>query len=108
MPDGVVVGLGVLLEQLARHEDEPRRAEAALHAAAFDERFLHHVESAAGLDGRYFAALGERSEIQAAGHGAAVDEHRAAAAQALPAALARAEDAERAVRDLEPRRARRH
>src|SRR5439155_508004 len=103
VPDGVVVRLGVLLEQLARHEDEPRRAEAALQAAAFDERFLHRVEPAAGLDGRYFAALGERSEIQAAGHGVAIDEDRAAAAQALPAAFARAEEAECVLQNLDQR-----
>src|SRR2546428_7946650 len=108
MLDGVVVGLGVLLEQLARHQDEPRRAEAALQAAAFNERFLHRVEPAAILDGRYFAAFGERGEIQTAGHGASVDEYRAAAAQALPAALARAEEAECALQNLDQRLVRRH
>src|SRR3989449_4997166 len=108
MLDGVVVGLGVVLEQLAGHQDKAGRAEAALQAAAFDERFLHRVEAAASLDGRYFAALGERSEIQAAGHGAAVDEHRAAAAEALPAAFARAEEAECVLQDFDQRLVRRH
>src|SRR5207302_811366 len=95
------VRMRVLLRPLARHQDVPRRAEAALQAAAFDERFLRRVEPATSLDGRYFAALGERSEIQAAGHGAAVDEHRAAAAQALPAAFARAEQAECVLQDFD-------
>src|SRR5207244_9692102 len=108
VPDAVVVGLGVLLEQLARHQDEPRRAEAALQAAAFDERSLHRVEPAAILDGRHFAAFGERREIQAAGHGAAVDEHRAAATEALPAAFARAEEAECVLQDFDQRIVRRH
>src|SRR5436190_20601766 len=108
MLDGVFVRIGMLVQQLARHQDEPRRAEAALEAAAFDERFLHRVEPAAILDGRYLAALGERSQIQTAGHGTAVDEHRAAAAQALPAALARAEQAEGVLQNLDQRLVRRH
>ena len=42
------------------------------------------------LDGDHLGAVHERREIEAARHRAAVDQHRAAAAQALAAALARA------------------
>src|SRR5215217_4750302 len=51
MLDLLLVGLRNLVQQLARHHDEARSAEAALEGARLDERFLHGVELLAGLDG---------------------------------------------------------
>ena len=46
-------------------------------------------------------AVGEGGEIEAARHGGAVDDDRAAAAQALAAALARAEEVEALLQHLD-------
>ena len=97
MPDLVVVGIGMRFKQLPRHQHETRRAEAALRGAGFEEGLLDRRELAVlgeAFDGRDLLAVGERREIEAAGHRGAVDQHRAAAAQALRAALARAEQIE--------------
>ena len=48
MPDLVLVGIRILLEQLPCHQDEARRAEAALEGAALDKGLLHGVEPALG------------------------------------------------------------
>src|ERR1700736_2669724 len=40
MLDRVVVGVGIFVKQLARHQNEARRAVAALKGAGFDESFL--------------------------------------------------------------------
>jgi hypothetical protein len=91
--DVVLAGRGIFIEQLARHQDEARRAEAALKGARFDEGFLHRIELAAvreTLDGFEAGAVGEYGQEQTARHGAAVDDHRAASAQSLGAALSRA------------------
>src|SRR5581483_3286620 len=87
--DLVVRRIGIFLEQLARHQHEPRRAEAALEGLRLDESLLDGVEALAALDGRQFRAFQQRGELQATRDRAAVHEHRAAAAQALAAALAR-------------------
>ena len=55
------------------------------------------------LDGRDLLAVHERREIEAARHGGAVDQHRAAAAQPLRAALARAEQLEAVAQDFDDR-----
>src|SRR5262245_24095761 len=94
----------MLLKQLARHQHEPRRAEAALGRARLQEGFLHRAELAIRrevLDGRDLLAVGECREIEAARHGGAVDKHGAAAAQALRAALPRTEEIEPVAQQLE-------
>ena len=57
MTDLVFRGVGMLVEQLPRHQHEPRRAEAALERGALDERLLHGVELAAALHGLHLRAL---------------------------------------------------
>src|SRR5580704_10280871 len=91
--DRVVVRVGMAVEQLLGHQYESGRAEAALERALLDEGLLDRVERAVGverLDRRHLGAVRERREIEAARHRGAVDDHGAAPAQALAAALARA------------------
>src|SRR2546423_14671397 len=107
MADVVLRRVRILVEKLPRHQDEARRAEAALEGGALDECFLHRVELARALYGLYMCALGERREVQTARHRRAVDEHRAAAAEALPAALARPVQTERVAQHLDQRLVRR-
>src|SRR5262249_25520551 len=40
----LVVRIGMLVEQLLHHQDEPGRAEAALESAVLDECLLHRIE----------------------------------------------------------------
>src|SRR5438105_10329615 len=107
MADVVLARVRVLGQELARHQDEAGRAEAALERGALDERLLHFVERRAALDRLDLRAFGERREIKAAGHGDAVDEHRAAAAQPLAAAFARAVQAELLAQHFDQRLVRR-
>ncbi len=44
MLDLVFAGFRVFVEQLFGHQDESRRAEAALEGTAFDEGLLHGIE----------------------------------------------------------------
>src|SRR6202008_3484649 len=79
------------------HEHKARRAEAALERAAIDEGPLHDRQRAIGIerfDGGDALAVGPGRKIKAAGHRLVVDQHGAAAAQALAAAFARAEQIE--------------
>src|SRR4051812_10583327 len=77
-----------------RGDDQPRCAEAALHAAGLDERALHLVQLAVGrcdaLDRDDLAALGLRGEDEARAHELAVEVDRARAALALLARVLRA------------------
>ena len=94
----------MLVEQLPRHQDEARRAVAALERAASMKASCTGIELAVGgeaLDRRHLGAVDERREIEAARHGAAVDQHRAAAAQALAAAFARAGEIEFALQHVD-------
>src|SRR3954467_6929005 len=84
----------MLVEELASHQDEARRAETALEGAALDERLLHGIQFLVVFDRNDFPALRQAGQIEASGARRAVDEQGAAAAQALPAALARAMQAE--------------
>src|SRR5262245_43067605 len=91
MPDLVVVRIGMRVEQLRGHQQETRRAVTALESAGLDEGLLHRAEPVAGRERLYRGDLGavdEGGEVEAAGHGLAVDQHRAASAHALAAALA--------------------
>src|SRR3954453_15325014 len=81
-------------QQVVRGDDQPRRAEAALHAAGLDERALHLVQLAVGrrdpLDGHDLAALGLRGKHETRADELAVEVHRARAALALLAGVLRA------------------
>jgi len=103
VPYLVVGRVGIFIQQLARHQHEPRRAEAALEGARLDERFLDGVEFLALLHSLHVRALGERREVQAAGHRGAIHEHGAAAAKPLSAAFARAIEAELLAQHLDQR-----
>ena len=97
MANVVVAGVRDLVEQLAGHEQKTRCAVAALKGAALDERLLFRAQGIAvgkAFDGGHLRAINEGGEVQAAGHRQAVDEHGAAAAQALLAAGARTEQTE--------------
>src|SRR5580692_7314614 len=97
MDDVVIARVRVLLQQLMHHEHKTRRAEAALERAAIDEGLLHDRQRAIGIerfDRGDALAVDPGREIKAAGHRLVVDQHGAAAAQALAAAFARAEQIE--------------
>jgi hypothetical protein len=104
MPDFIVVGIRALGQQLGRHQDESGGAEAALRCATFEEGLLHRREFAVGrkpFDGDYIRALRKRRKIKTAGHRLPIDQHRAATAQPLRAALARTEQLEPLLQDLD-------
>src|SRR5664280_2454710 len=87
----------MLDEQRLRHQHEARRAIAALERAALDKGLLHRVELARRgqvLDGDHIGAVEKDRESKAARDRLAVHQHGTAAAQALAAALARAEQGE--------------
>src|SRR5262249_18712783 len=82
----------ILVQQLARHQNESGRAEAALERARLDEGLLDRIELLAvrePLDRLEARAVGEHGKKQTAGDGAAVEDDGAATAQPLGAALAR-------------------
>src|SRR4051794_13685796 len=85
-------------QQVVRGDDQPRRAEAALHAAGLDERALPLVQLAVGrrdpLDGHDLAALGLRGKHETRADELAVEVHRARAALALLARVLRAGEVE--------------
>src|SRR4051794_22180990 len=93
-----VARVRILRQQVVRRDDQPRRAEAALHAAGLDERALDLVQLAVGgrdaLDGDDLAALGLGGEDQARADELAVEVDRARAALALLAGVLRAGQAE--------------
>src|SRR5215469_2766402 len=101
--DLILARIGICREQLPRHQDKARRAKAALESAGLDEGLLHRIERLALLHGLDPRAVDERREIEAARHGFAVDQHGAAAAQALAAAFARAEKVEALLQQLDER-----
>src|SRR5262249_26624234 len=104
MPDLVVVGVGIAVEQLRRHQYEARGAVAALEGAGLDEGLLHRAQDIPAremLDRPHLGAVDEGREIKAAGDGGAVDQHGAAAAHALAATLARAHQIEFALQQLD-------
>src|SRR5437762_3538628 len=110
MTDLVIGRVGVIVEQLFCHQHETRRAEAALERAGLNKGLLHRIEPAVAsevLDGQNLGAIGERCEVKTTRHGVAVDQHGAAAAQSLPAALACAEQVELLAQQLDQAQMRR-
>src|SRR5262245_26410435 len=74
LPDLIIVGIGMRVEELSRHQHEARRAETALRRAGFEERLLDRRELPVlgePLDGRDLLAVRESRKIEAAGHGGA-------------------------------------
>src|SRR6266567_3327256 len=103
MTDLVLVRVRVFGEELARHQHEARRAKAALGGSAFEKGLLHGAQFSARrqmLDRHDLGAVGEDRKEETPRHRLAVDQHRAAAAQALGAALARAEEVEALLQEL--------
>src|SRR5262245_14370715 len=106
VPDLIIIRIGMRIEQLGGHQQEARRAVAALEGAGLDEGLLHRTEPLRAriherLDGTHLGALDEGRQIEAAGDGRAVHQHGAAAAHALPAAFARAHQIEVALQHLD-------
>src|SRR5262245_13262654 len=106
VPDLIFVRIGMGIEQLRCHQQESRRAIAALEGARLDEGLLHRTERLRlrireRLDGAHLGAVDKGGEVEAAGDGRAVDQHGAAAAHALPAALARAHQIKLALQQLD-------
>src|SRR5262249_46178765 len=102
--DRLVVRIRMAVEQLRRHQQKTGRAVAALEGAGLDEGFLHGAQRIAvgeRLHGAYLGAVDEGGEVEAAGDGGAVHQHRAAAAHALAAALARAHQVELALQQFD-------
>src|SRR6516164_4939799 len=106
VPDLILIRIGMCREQLRRHQHEARRAVSALERTGLDERLLHGIEIVRvrvreRLDRAHLGAVDERGQVEAAGDGRAVHQHGAAAAHALPAALARAHQIEFALQQLD-------
>src|SRR5262249_20421468 len=106
VPDLIVVRIGMGIEQLRCHQQESRRAIAALEGARLDEGLLHRTERLRlrirqRFDRAHLDAVDEGGEVEATGDGRAVHQHGAAAAHALPAALARAHQIEFALQQLD-------
>src|SRR5262249_55638001 len=95
--DVVLARRRILVQQLARHQNEAGRAEAALERARLDEGLLDRIELLAireAFDRLEARAVGEHGKKQTTGDGAAVEDDGAAAPQPLGAALARAAEPE--------------
>src|SRR5688572_26190384 len=106
VPDLIVGGFRRLLEQFLRHQHESGRTEAALESAVRHERFLHRMKAVLPgqpFDRIHFSTVDEGGEIQATRYRRAVDDHRAAAAQALAAAFPRTEQREIALQHIDQR-----
>src|SRR5262249_19953852 len=102
MADLILVGIGMRVEQLRRHQQKARRAVAALESAGLDECLLHRAECLRALirerfDRLHLGAVDKSSQVEAAGHCCAVHQHGAATAHSLPTALARAHEIELAL-----------
>src|SRR5947209_3801872 len=68
MADRLVVWIRVTLQQLGGHQQEARRAIAALERAGLDECFLHRTEPVAvgeRLDGAHLGAVRECGKVEA-------------------------------------------
>lgn len=87
----MVTGIWVLLQQLARHQDESWGTKTALKCTRVNERLLHGIEFAIALhplDRGHVGTIGVHRRKDAAGDSLAVDDDGAATTQALTTALA--------------------
>jgi len=83
--------IGIAPQQLMRHQHKPGRTKPALERARLDECALDDCEIAVGvqmLDCGDPLAIEQNRDIKTTGNRRLVDEHCAAAANALPTALA--------------------
>ena len=97
LADLVVARIGHAAEEVGRGDDEPRRAEAALHRARLGERALHRMELAVAretLDRDDVVAVRLGGEHETRADELAVEEHGARAALALLAGVLRAGELE--------------
>src|SRR5690348_10887308 len=102
--DLVVAGVGVLLEKLPHHQDESRCAESALECTGLDECLLDGVELVAlgePFDRLHLGAVGKDGQEQARRNRFRIDDDRAAPAQTLAAAFARATQIELVLQDVD-------
>src|SRR5207247_6475172 len=93
-------------EQLLGHQNESRRAKAALKSAVGDEGLLNRMQFTAGsepFDSRDFSPVHKSRQVKTTANRDAVHDCRAASAESLPAALASAKETEVAPQNLEQR-----
>src|SRR5262245_30513543 len=109
LADLVVGGVGILLQQCLRREEDPGRAESALQPVVVPERLLERMQALAvgePLDRRQLGAVHLDGEQQAAPHGLAAEQDRAGSADAVLAADVGAREIEavaQEVREARPR-----
>src|SRR6058998_2945265 len=106
MTDLVRRWLRVAFEQLLGHQNESRRAKAALKSAVGDERLLNWMQFTIGsepFDSRHFSPVHKSRQVKTPANRDAVHDCGAAPAESLPAALASAKEAEVAPQNLEQR-----
>src|SRR6266581_6515695 len=104
MTDLVRRWLRVAFEQLLGHQNESRRAKAALKSAIGDERLLNRMQFTTGsepFDSRNFSSVHKSRQVKTPANRDAVHDCSAAAAESLPAALASAKKTEVATQNLE-------
>src|SRR5215470_912166 len=97
MADFVRRWMRVTVEQFLGHENETRRAKAALERAVRDKRFLDRMEFVArgeSLDGDDFSAIDKSRQVETSAHGRSIHECRTTPTKSLPATLTRAEEGE--------------
>src|SRR5215211_2152179 len=97
LADLVVARCRVPREQIRGRDDQPGRAEAALHRARLSERLLHRMQLpfvGEALDRDDVVAVGLRRQHEARTDELAVEEHGARPAFALLASVLRAREAE--------------
>src|SRR5260370_24619149 len=105
VPNLILVGLGISVEELCRHQQKARRAVAALERARLAERLLHGAPCLRATLGNrpdrlHLGTIDKGGQVEAAGDSFAVHQHGAAAAHSLPTALAPAHQSELALQRL--------
>src|SRR5207249_11714582 len=106
MADLVRRWLRVAFEQLLGHQNESRRAKAALKSAVGDEGLLNRMQFTAGsepFDSRDFSPVHKSRQVKTTANRDPVHDCRAASAESLPSALASAKETEVAPHNLELR-----
>src|SRR5207302_1851682 len=88
LADLVFARVGDALEQRGRGNDEPGRAEPALHRSRLDERLLHVLQTGP-FHGGDLVSVGLRGEHEACAHELPVEDDRARSALALLASVLR-------------------
>ena len=103
MSDLLLSRVRVSIQQFLRHQDHPWRAETALKRTVGNESFLDRMYLTAIGESLYrqdLRAIDERSKIEAARYRHSIHQYRAASAQSLATAFARAIQAKLALQHL--------